>query len=308
MSIYHRTPLFRSNYHRHYSGLDIYYKLDCYQPTGSFKIRGMESLYRHHVDQGNKNFIIASGGNAGYSLAYAARELGARVKVIVPETTPASMAYRIRMLGADVEVNGKVWDESNGYATEIAAAWKYTLIHAFDHPLLWDGYSSMIDECAEEMDRPDKIVVAVGGGGLLCGIFEGMKRNGWMDTTVVTCETRGAASFFTSWKEKKVVPLNTINTIAGSLAAKRVTAGAIERAREFTIEPFIVSDAESVNGCTYFLDEYKVLVEPACGTALIYPYLKGNELNPAERILIIVCGGVGMDIALYNKYLKRFNA
>jgi len=280
--------------------------MECHQPTGSFKIRGIETVCRHYIEQGKKSFIISSGGNAGYSLAYAGKQLGARVRVIVPETTSATMIEKIRMLDADVDVHGKVWDEANAYTQALLTTGDYTFIHPFDHPLLWQGHSSIIDECATQMPQPGKIVVAVGGGGLLSGIFEGMKRNGWNKTTVITAETEGAASFLKSYEAKKVTALTEINTIAGSLAAKKVAVNAVEMAEHFTISPFITSDAGAIKACGSFFNEFNILVEPACGAALAYPYSSAVQINEGEQILIIACGGICMDMNQYLDYAGRY--
>ena len=155
------------------------------------------------------------------------------------------------------------------------------------------------------MPEPDKLVVAVGGGGLLSGIFEGMKRNGWNKATVVTAETEGAASFLKSWTEKKVIALDEIKTIAGSLAAKKVCLNAIEMANNFNVSPFIVSDAGAIKACGNFLNEYNVLVEPACGAALAYPYYAAEQANADEQVLIIACGGICMDIGQFLDYSEK---
>ena len=120
------------------------------------------------------------------------------------------------------------------------------------------------------MQEPDKIVVAVGGGGLLCGILEGMKRNEWFNAQVITAKTEGAASFAKSLKAGKVVELDEIQTIATSLGAKKVAKQSIEYASSFNIKPYIASDKEAFTACEEFFDEYLTLVEPACGAAISY--------------------------------------
>lgn len=88
--------------------------MECYQPSGSFKLRGIEVLCKHYIAQGKDQFLTSSGGNAGYSLAYVGKKLGVEVKVIVPETTSAYMIEKkIKRVGAEVEVFGRVWDEAH---------------------------------------------------------------------------------------------------------------------------------------------------------------------------------------------------
>ncbi|WP_074407617.1 MULTISPECIES: pyridoxal-phosphate dependent enzyme [Aquimarina] len=294
--LYIETPIYSSHKLKREQQKNIFYKLDCYQPTGSFKIRGMEELCRFHFEKGKKNFIASSGGNAGYSLAYVGKYIGVKVKVVVPKTTSAFMINKIANLGAEVEVYGNVWDEAHRYAQKISEETGAVYVSPFDDPLLWKGHSTIIDECAKQIQQPDKIVVSVGGGGLLCGIFEGMKKNGWENTQVITTETIGAASFYKSWQAKKIIELEEISSIATSLGAKKIAKKSLELASHFNVKPITVSDKEAVDASFNFLDEYNVIVEPACGAALSVPYFHPKLIKDDETVLVIVCGGANTEI------------
>jgi len=273
---------------------NVFYKLECDQPSFSFKIRGMERLCRFHLEKGVKRFIASSGGNAGYSLAYVGQQLGLEVSVIVPSTTSSYMMDKIVSLGAKVEMFGDVWDEANIRALEIADKTGAVYVSPFDDPLLWDGHSTIIDECKIQMKKPDHLVVSVGGGGLLCGIIEGLKRNHWSDVKITTVETTGAASFYESWKAQKVVELKEINTIANTLGAKRITEKALSLANQFQVTPLLVSDDEAVKASELFYKETSKKVEPACGAALSIPFLYPESFDENERVLVIVCGGANV--------------
>jgi len=299
--IFVQTPILKSHKLKKELNKNIYYKAEYFQPSGSFKIRGMEELCRHHIKEGKTNFISSSGGNAGYSMAYVGKELGVNVKVIVPETTAQTMINKIKYLGTDVEVQGNVWDEAHKYALKLAEETNAVIVSPFDDPLLWKGHSTIIDECANEIEQPDVVVVSVGGGGLLCGIFEGLKRNGWQNTLVITTETKGAASFYKSYEAGKLIELDNIDSIATSLGALKVTEQSLKYAEDFNVLPFKMSDKDAVNSSLIFLEEYNVLVEPACGAALSVPYYHSELIKDAENVLVIVCGGVNTDI---RKYLE----
>ena len=92
-----------------------------------------------------------------------------------------------------------------------------------------------------------------------------MKRNGWVRTQVITTETIGAASFHESYQAKKIVELKEISSIATSLGAKKVAEKSLELAYDFDVKPFVMRDEEAINASYNFLNEYNVLVEPACG-------------------------------------------
>ncbi|TDA49312.1 pyridoxal-phosphate dependent enzyme, partial [Burkholderia pyrrocinia] len=106
-------------------------------------------------------------------------------------------------------------------------------VHPFDDPVLWQGHATMIDEmAADEMaavgPKPDAVVLAVGGGGLLCGVLEGLARNGWHDVPVVAAETEGADCYARSVAQGRPVELPEITSIATSLGAKRPCDAAVE--------------------------------------------------------------------------------
>ena len=284
--LFHKTPLITSK-----SMQRLFYKMECDQPSYSFKIRGMERLCRYHLEKGVKRFVASSGGNAGYSLAYVGQQLDLEVSVVVPSTTSSYMIDKIKSLGAKVEINGNVWDEANIRALEIADKTGAVFVSPFDDPLLWDGHSTLIDECKTQMKKPDRLVVSVGGGGLLCGIIEGLKRNHWLDVKITTVETTGAASFYESWHAQKVIELKEINTIANTLGAKKITARALSLAKEIEIKPVLVSDEDAVKASQLFYKETSKKVEPACGAALSIPFLYPEHYDENERVLVIVCGG-----------------
>ena len=266
----------------------------------------MDTFLRKLAHLGHDKVVASSGGNAGYSLAYVGKQMNIAVKLIVPKTTSAYMISKIKLLGAEVEIYGDVWDEAEKYALQQSKEFDLPYVPPFDHPYLWQGHSSIIDECAQEISEPDKIIVAVGGGGLLCGVFEGLQRNNWTKTKIIAAETQGAASFATSLAAGKLIELSEIKTIATSLGAKKVAAKTLEYASKFNVESYVTDDKSAFWACRDFLNKYHALVEPACGAALSYIKNKQHELRVDENILVIVCGGVNMGIDKFLEYSEVF--
>ncbi|MCE2995397.1 MAG: pyridoxal-phosphate dependent enzyme [Cyclobacteriaceae bacterium] len=302
--LYITTPIFKSNVASEQCNAEVFYKMECYQPTGSFKLRGMDFLMKDLASKGHKKVIGSSGGNAGYSLAYVGNHMSIGVHLVVPKTTSTYMIDKIKRFGANVEIFGENWDEANVYAINLSEELKLPYIPPFDHPQLWQGHSTIIDECALQISKPDKIVVAVGGGGLLSGIFEGLLRNKWSNVKIVTAETEGAASFAKSFNANQIVKLEGVSTIATSLAAKQVASQTLHYAKQFDVEPYIMSDKVAFMGCQDFFREFHTLVEPACGAALSYS--KHNVLRQGEKVLVIVCGGVNMGFEKYVEYKEKY--
>ena len=285
------SPLVESRALSQLSGKNVFLKLDAVQPPGSFKIRGMGLACQEYVRRGAKRFISSSGGNAGIAVAYAGRHLSVPVVVVVPETTTERAKALIGLEGAQVVVHGASWQEANALALSMVTP-DDAFLHPFDDPLLWRGHASMIDEVAHSGVKPDAVVLSVGGGGLLCGVVEGLHRNGWADVPVVAVETEGAASFAASVQAGQRVELEAITSIASSLGAKKVCEQAFEWTQRHTIHSVVVSDKAAVAACESFITDHRLVVEPACGAALATVYGHTEALAPFQSVLVIVCGGV----------------
>jgi threonine dehydratase len=98
------------------------------------------------------------------------------------------------------------------------------MLHPFDDPLLWEGHATLVDEIVRSGEKPEAIVVSVGGGGLLSGVVEGLRRHDWTNVPVVAVETVGADSLARSLEGGHLVTLDAITSIATSLGAKQVAA------------------------------------------------------------------------------------
>ncbi|MHB2248567.1 pyridoxal-phosphate dependent enzyme [Pseudomonas fitomaticsae] len=276
----------------------IWLKLENLQPCGSFKLRGMGLLCSQAAAQGKRKVVCPSGGNAGLATAVAAVSLGLQACIVVPHTTPEATRARIRRTGAEVIVHGKVWDEANQRARELASAADTEYVPAFDHPVLWEGHSTMVDEILEDCPQVDTVVTSVGGGGLLAGILTGLLRHDRRDCRIVTCETTGAASFSAAVKAGHPVRLSRIDTVATSLGAAQVAAWPVEQIGEFDHECLVLSDDDAIMGVVRYASDLRQLVEPACGVSLAVAYLDHPALAGAHDVVVIVCGGVSISAQL----------
>lgn len=297
-----QTPLLESFPLEHYLPGRIYLKMEALQPSGSFKNRGIGHLCDYYSKQGARHFLSTSGGNAGLAAAYSGRKLGIPTTVIVPESTSPFMKRKIQAEGATVIVHGANWDEADQFAQETMPEKEFSYIAPFDHPLIWEGNASLIHEVAQAGVRPEAILVAVGGGGLVCGVMKGIYDVAWNSPHVFAVETVGADSLYQSVKAGSLVTLASIRSIATSLGAKRVAQQALDWTKRHPIYPRLVTDRAAVEACLRFADDHRILVEPACGAVLSLIYGQHEELKKYRSILVIVCGGSGVSRALLKKW------
>lgn len=290
MQLHINSPLINSRTLSQIAGCNVWLKMDALQPCGSFKIRGVGLACQEYYKNGARSFISSSGGNAGLAVAYAGRMLGLPVSVVVPETTSTRAIDLLRLEQAEVIVHGSSWQEANQFAYAMVGETD-AFIHPFDDPLLWKGHSTMIDEVVATGLCPDAVILSVGGGGLMCGVIEGLERNDLAGVPVIAMETEGAASFNAAVAAGRPFEIETINTVATSLGAKRVCDQAVEYALSRPVISELVTDADAIRACRQFADDHRIVTEPACGAALACAYERKAVLESFNNILVIVCGG-----------------
>ena len=290
-----RTPLIESLSLSRDLDAKIWLKMETMQPCGSFKARGIGYACQKYVADGAKELISSSGGNAGLAVAYAGRRLKIPVTVVVPKTTKKRAIDLIKLEGAKVIVIGDNWDAAHMYAMTLLNK-QTAYIHPFDDPNIWEGHASIIDEINGTGIVPDAVVLSVGGGGLLCGVVDGLKRNKWTGVPILAVETEGAASLRAASLANKHVGIKNITSIATSLGAKKVAKRAFDLLKAHQIISHVVTDAQAVSVCYRFLEDHRIMVEPACGASLSAVYDGCEILKGKRNVVVIVCGGVGVTL------------
>ena len=304
------TPLIRSAPLSNKLSCDVFFKMDCAQPPGSFKLRGIGATVKEAVDQGADGVVSSSGGNAGLATAHAARALGIACTVVLPTTTPDAVRLKLeKEYGAEVIVEGAVWDEANERAKALASEYKRPLVHPFEGEKTWEGHSTLVQEVDAQLAElglsMDAIVCCVGGGGLLAGVLRGVGDRD--DCAIVAAETHGADSFAQSFKAgtPATIPITSIaKSLGAGTPSPTVLKDALASKRVYT---HVVSDGDAVRACLNFADERRVLVEPACGAALACVY--GDDVPAVLRdrrcVVVEVCGGAVINMEQMNAWARE---
>lgn len=298
---YHASPIFESAALNSQLGKRVFFKMESHQASRSFKLRGMDHLVRHHFAQGKRHFVASSGGNAGYSLAMVCNRLGAKAIVFVPSSTSRKMQELIASEGADLVVAGEYWPEAHAAALVWMKGKAAVYVSPFDDPLLWEGHSSMIKEIPDDFEEPDLIIASVGGGGLMCGIMQGMVARGWNKAEFLGTETHGAASYAACISSRTWTSIEKIATIATTLGAKQIAREAFEWTQKRTCHSQVCSDSEALLGVRKLAEMFNVIAEPACGTAVQALFSDHPALTAAKSILVVVCGGAAIDLEAFEE-------
>ena len=221
------------------------------------------------------------------------------------------MVAKIKNAGAtDVIQTGASWAEADAYLREevLAKDKNGVYVPPFDHADVWDGAATIIEELEE---KPDVVICSVGGGGLFCGLMQGLERKGWGDVQVLALETKGAESLHVSLERGELTRLEKITSIATSLGATRVAEKAFEYGQRKNVKSVVLEDREAVMGCWRLADDERLLVEPACGVNVALCYdgrLKKllPELKPESKVVIVLCGGATVTLETLIEWRAKF--
>ena len=265
--------------------VSITLKLELLQHTGSFKPRG--ALNRMlSVEVPEAGVIAASGGNFGLAVAFAARALGHRAEVFVPETSPPIKAARIADHGAEVRVIPGYYDDALEASAARAAETGALVMHAFDQPEVVAGQGTIGAELAEQTPDADTVLVAIGGGGLIGGIaawYEGRTR-------VVGVEPDVCPTMSEALRVGHPVRVEVGGYAADSLGARRCGDLAFGLASRFVEHVLLVTDDAIRRAQHRLWEEVRVVAEPG-GAAALAALLTGRyRPDPDEHVVVLVCG------------------
>ena len=269
---------------------EILLKLECLQVTGSFKPRGasnaLASLTPEEIGRG---VITASGGNHGLAVSYAARAADTRAVVYLPESTASEKAGKIAAWGAEVVVEGSVWDDSNDAALARAEADGLTYIHPFADPRVIAGQGTLGLEMLKQSSHCDTFVIAIGGGGLISGIATAIKAMK-PEARIIGVEPFGAPTLTESLAAGRLVTLPRIDTAAGTLAPRRSTELNLEIIRQNVDEIVLVDDQEMREAARWLWFEMGVAAELSGAASLAAVRAGRIPLDTEESVGLLICG------------------
>jgi threonine dehydratase len=263
----------------------VWLKLECLQLTGSFKVRNAFAfLLATEVPEAG--VMAVSGGNFGLAMAYAARALGHRITVFVPELAPKVKIDGIRALGAAVEVVSGPMSAIFSASEERIARTGALFVHPYDQHEIMAGAGTCGLEFDEQRPGLDTVLVAVGGGGLIGGIAA------WFGdrVRVVAVETEGTPTLHAALAAGKRVAVEPSGVAASSLGGPMIGALAWALAERSIHDSLLVTD-EHVRAAQHDLWETaRLVVEP--GGAAAYAALLAGVYLPAanERVGVVLCG------------------
>ena len=283
------------------SGNQIYIKPENLQKTGAFKIRGAYNKINKLTEEEKKRGVIASSaGNHAQGVAYAARELGIKAVIVMPETTPLIKVQSTKKYGAEVVLYGDVYDDAYQKAKELEAQEGYVFVHPFDDIDVLEGQGTIALEILEEMPDAEVIVVPIGGGGLISGIAAAAKMIK-PDIKIIGVEPSGAASATEALIKNKVVTLPEANTIADGTAVKRIGDLTFNCIKQYVDEVVTVDDYELTEAFLLLAEKHKIIAE----NSGILPLAALKKLNERGKKIVPVVSGGNIDVLMISSMIGK---
>ena len=295
------TKLVYSEYFSAQTGNKVFFKPENMQYTGAYKVRG--AYYKIHTlteEEKSKGLITASAGNHAQGVAYAAKLAGVKATVVMPTTTPLMKVNRTKSYGADVVLEGDVFDEACDHAYKLAEEFGYTFVHPFDDLDVATGQGTIAMEIIKELPTVDYILVPIGGGGLCTGVSTLAKL---LNPTikVIGVEPAGANCMQVSLKEGKVVGLPQVNTIADGTAVKRPGEKLFPYIQENVDNIITIEDSELIVAFLDMVENHKMVVENS--GLLTVAALK--HLNVQKKKIVSILSGGNMDVITMSSIVQH---
>ena len=295
------TKLIYSDYFSEKTGNKVYLKPENMQFTGAYKVRG--AYYKISTlteEERQKGLITASAGNHAQGVAYAAKCFGVKATIVMPTTTPLIKVNRTKSYGAEVVLQGDVYDEACAHAYKLAEEHGYTFIHPFDDPAVATGQGTIAMEIFKELPLVDYILVPIGGGGLATGISTLAKLLN-PKIKVIGVEPAGANCLQESIKAGKVVTLPGVNTIADGTAVKTPGTEIFPYLQENLDDIITVKDEDLVTAFLDMVENHKMVVENS--GLLTVAALK--DLNVTDKKVVSVLSGGNMDVITMSSVVQQ---
>ena len=268
----------------------LYLKAEHLQKTGSFKPRAaLARISSLTQDERRRGAITISAGNAGQAYAWAAREAGVPMTVVMPEGAVAAKVAACRGYGAEVVLHGKHVGESLEHLHRLREERNLTLVHPYDDPEVLLGNGSCGLEILEDLPDVDVVVMAVGGGGLMGGVTVAL-RESRPRVRVYGVEPEGSDSLRQALAAGAPVAI-TPKSVADGLNAPSAGRLAISIAKRYLEDLVILPDDVILAGLRFSVERLKQVVEPAGAAALAAVLSGAVPLREGDRVCVVLSGG-----------------
>jgi threonine dehydratase len=295
------TPCMLSRTLSEVTGAQVFLKFENHQFTASFKERGaLVKLLSLAPDRRVRGVIAASAGNHAQGVAYHARRLGVPAVIVMPRYTPAVKVEQTRAFGAEVVLEGALFDDAKAHAAELAEQRGLTMVHPYDDEKVMAGQGTIALEMLAAHPEVDVLIVPIGGGGLISGMAvaaKGIKPR----IEIVGVQTERFPSMYCALRGSE--PRFGSTTIADGIAVKEPGRLTLPVVRELVSDVLLVDEGDIEQAIVLLLEIEKTVVEGAgaVGLACLLRYRTRFE---GRRVGLVLCGG-NIDPLMLSDIIER---
>ena len=283
-------------------GCDFYLKADCLQKTGAFKLRGAYYKIATLSDEEKARGVIAcSAGNHAQGVAFAARDMGIKATICIPEGAPISKIEATRSYGANVVLVPGVYDDAYAEAVRLRDEQGLTFIHPFNDYHIMAGQGTIGLEILEQLPEVEQVVVPIGGGGLISGVAFAIKQLK-PSCKVIGVQAGVVASMYASRQAGKVTTVPDAATLADGIHVLTPGSLTFEMCQKYVDEIVTVSEDEIAAAILALLEVQKTVAEGA-GATPVAACMSG-KVDTTKKTVCVVSGG-NVDVTTLSRVITR---
>ncbi len=287
-SIVRKTPIITSNYFNELLGMELFFKCENFQKTGSFKIRGASNAVFSLTDEEAKQGVACqSSGNHGGAIACAASLKGVHADVVMAKSVSKAKIHNVKTYNGNMIFCDKM-SERDGLFQEVLKKYNRVSIHPYDNYSVIAGQGTIGLELCDQLDSFDAVVVPIGGGGLISGISIALKGLG-SQATIIGTEPKNVDDTYLMFQANKRIPMEHRESVADGLMAivGEFTLPIIQK----NVDDIILATEEEIIETTRLIwEQMKIIVEPSCALTLA-SVIANKERFKGQKVVLILSGG-----------------
>lgn len=286
----HRTPILTCQTLNRLADTEVYFKCENFQKIGAFKARGgVNSVLSMSPVEQSKGIATHSSGNHAQAIAYAAKVVGTKAYIVMPDNSPEVKVKAVRGYGAEITFCKNTPEERESTLNEVVARTGAEFVHPFNDYRVIAGQATAAKELIEDAPAKfDVIIAPVGGGGLLSGTALSAHYFS-PDTKVIAGEPEGAADAVLSFQSGKIERAPFVKTIADGLLTP-LGDKTLPIILDHVTQILTVSDEEIIAAMQLIWERMKIIVEPSCAVPFA-ALLKNKDQFAGQKVGIILTGG-----------------
>ena len=298
-----KTDILESTKLSSMTGANVYYKCENLQKTGSFKVRGACNKIANLTDEEKANGVIASSaGNHAQGVALGAKMNGIEATIVMPQTAPLAKVTATKSYGANVVLEGLVYDDAYAKALEIQKETGATFLHPFNDEYVIAGQGTIALEIFEQMNnKVDTILCPIGGGGIIAGVAVAAKSLN-PNVKIIGVQTANIPSMHESMKAGKVTTAFKDTSVADGISVKTVGELTFNIVKDLVDDVILVEEGEIAEGLLFLMENQKVVAEGS-GAVTTAAILSGKYIPKKNENVVCIISGGNIDINTLNRII-----